>query len=279
MDEKSQVREAHHPVVINGEDSRNGMTPIKELTIGTLSPSLFQVVKQHEGGGSEGDKMVMVLDLVKHGIGLYEVQDWMEGGDPVGLFLGGLMERGRLKPEWGVELMMKYKHYKNSNDKPKMVACSSPKSTDSLTSLSQSESSSVEGKIKILKLKAAEEARNQQGRSSGSNGRTKVNTSLVQQAFRHNLWPDFKFVFSSAEALRNSELAKAYYSVVDIEDHPDRFVHWDKAMPIGRRTMNEKRASVTGTMKDTFIRKLMGWGVRRNKSSTQPNHCAFSVSM
>jgi hypothetical protein len=106
-----------------------------------------------------------------------------------------------------------------------------------------------------------------------------VNTCLVQQAFRHNLWPDFKFVFSSAGALRNSELAKAYYSVVDIEDPPDRFVYWDKAMPIGRRTMNEKRASATGTMKDTFIRKLMRWGVRRNKSSTQPNQCAFSVSM
>jgi hypothetical protein len=133
-------------VDINGEGSRNGMTPIKETTIRTLSPSLFQVVKQYEGGGSEGDKMVMVLDLVKLGIGLHEVQDWMEGGDPVGLFLGGLMERKRLKPEWGVELMMKYKHYKHSNDKPKMVACSSPTSTDSLTSLSLSQSSSVEEK-------------------------------------------------------------------------------------------------------------------------------------
>jgi hypothetical protein len=183
------------------------------------------VEERNDSGVSEGrSKMGMVLDLVEHGIGLYKVQAcWMDGGTHVGRgLLEGWMQRGKVKVDVGVELMLKYKHYKPSNDTPKMVACSSPTSTDSLTTLSLSESSSVEGKVRLKELRAAEEARSQQGRSSSSNGKAKVNTPLVQQVFRHHLWPDFKFVFSYAETRRDSELARAYSSVVDIEDHPDR---------------------------------------------------------
>jgi hypothetical protein len=88
----------------------------------------------------------------------------------------------------------------------------------------------------------------QQGSSAGRElGKVKVDNGMVQQVFRLSLWPEFKFVFSNAETEGDSDLAKAYYSCMDIRGHFDRYKHWTKAMAIGRRTLNDKRSSVTGT--------------------------------
>jgi hypothetical protein len=46
--------------------------------------------------------------------------------------------------------------------------------------------------------------------------------------------------YSNAKKEGNSDLAKAYYSCMDIQGHSDRYEHWTKAMAIGRRTLNNK---------------------------------------
>jgi hypothetical protein len=83
--------------------------------------------------------------------------------------------------------------------------------------------------------------------STGKTGKASVDTALVQQVFRCNIWSDFKFVFSNVETASNSELSRAYYSAAYMDGHHDIFKDWEKSMSNGRRTTNGKQTSVTST--------------------------------
>jgi hypothetical protein len=68
----------------------------------------------------------------------------------------------------------------------------------------------------------------------------RIDSGMVQKVYRGSLWLEFKFVFSNAEMEWNSDLVKAYYSCMDIQAHFDRYQHWNKAVTIGRRTLNDR---------------------------------------
>jgi hypothetical protein len=209
-------------------------------------------------GGSKKRKTAcvdkdMIVELMEHGVSIVELDECMNGGAAFGNILEGLMAEGKIAKTVGATLLLKYHHDKKTSDNktPRVVACNSLSTGSTL-----SESSEEEGRVKDHELQMAEQARSHQGSSAGRvSGKARVDNGMVQHTFRTSLWPEFKFVFSNAETEWNSSLARAYYSCMDIQGHADRFEHWTKAMPIGRRTLNDKRSSVTGTMREIFIRK------------------------
>jgi hypothetical protein len=169
----------------------------------------------------------------------------------------------------GATLLLEYHQGKKTFTETKtlhVVACNSLSTGSSLSYSSEEENS-----VKDDELQMAEQARSKQGSSAGRvGGRARVNNGMVKHTFRTSLWPEFKFVFSNAETEWDSSLARAYYSCMDIRDHTDRFEHWTKAMPIGRRALNDKRSSVTGTMKERFIGKLIPECIRCKEQPAKP---------
>jgi hypothetical protein len=254
--EGSQQGRPHNPLEEAQDDDEKSNSTRSQRT----STSVSHSTKQGSGLGKSFKKNTGVLsdvnggmieELQDHGVGLGDMDAWLSGVVSFGKMLEGLVNGKRIVRSAGAALLLKYHGKRVNGEAPEVVACNSLSTGSSLSGCS------VETGVKNHELRMAEQARSQQGSSAGRElGKVKVDNGMIQQVFRYSLWPEFKFVFSNAETEGDSDLAKAYYSCMDIRGHFDRYEHWTKAMAIGRRALNDKRSSVTGTMKETFIRKL-----------------------
>jgi hypothetical protein len=211
----------------------------------------------------------MIVKLMGHGVSIVQLDACLTGGAAFGEILEGLIAKGKIGRTVGATLLLEYHQGKKTSTEtrtPHVVACNSLSTGSSL-----SYSSEEENRVKDDELQMAEQACSQQGSSASRvGGRARVDNGMVKHTFRTSLWPEFKFVFSNAETEWDSSLARAYYSCMDIRDHTDRFEHWTKAMPIGRRALNDKRSSVTGTMKERFIGKLIPECIRCKEQPAKP---------